>query len=158
MSECRILASTMPFQLQIYRCLPAIERADAIIDRLSIAVALGLLKVGERLPPEAALSEMFGVGGATLREALGGTAAAGNRRFLSTSVSWASESFPQGIAAGPLRPTRATPKDCGPLWFQGAAVLGEFPAPFRGCGSDCQLSQAMAARSSLAAWAGSAAP
>ena len=57
----------MPFQLQIYRCLPAIERADAIIDRLSTAVPLGLLKVGERLPPEAAL---FGVGGATLRDAL----------------------------------------------------------------------------------------
>ncbi|WP_267547386.1 FadR/GntR family transcriptional regulator [Arthrobacter sp. H14-L1] len=51
--------------------MPEIERADAIVDRITTAIALGLLKVGERLPPEAALSEMFGVGGATLREALG---------------------------------------------------------------------------------------
>ncbi|WP_426939041.1 FadR/GntR family transcriptional regulator [Pseudarthrobacter sp. S3] len=40
------------------------------MDRITKAIALGLLKVGERLPPEAALSDMFGVGGATLREAL----------------------------------------------------------------------------------------
>ncbi|ALE07835.1 transcriptional regulator [Arthrobacter sp. ERGS1:01] len=55
----------------MYRTLPEIERADAIVDRLTKAIALGLLKIGERLPPEAELSEMFGVGGATLREALG---------------------------------------------------------------------------------------
>jgi DNA-binding FadR family transcriptional regulator len=65
------LASPTPFESQIYRSLPEIERADAIVDRISTAISLGLLKVGERLPPEAALSEMFGVGGATLREALG---------------------------------------------------------------------------------------
>jgi len=59
-----------PFQSQIYRSLPEIERADAIVERITKAITLGLLKVGERLPPEAALSEMFGVGGATLREAL----------------------------------------------------------------------------------------
>lgn len=64
------MASPTPFESQIYRSLPEIERADAIVDRISTAIALGLLKVGERLPPEAALSEMFGVGGATLREAL----------------------------------------------------------------------------------------
>ncbi|BBX85227.1 FadR/GntR family transcriptional regulator [Mycolicibacterium aubagnense] len=64
------MATPTPFQSQIYRSLPEIERADAIVDRLSKAISLGLLKVGERLPPEAALSEMFGVGGATLREAL----------------------------------------------------------------------------------------
>ncbi|WP_036419449.1 FadR/GntR family transcriptional regulator [Mycobacterium sp. 155] len=64
------MATPTPFQSQIYRSLPEIERADAIVDRISKAIALGLLKVGERLPPEAALSEMFGVGGATLREAL----------------------------------------------------------------------------------------
>ncbi|MFE5708678.1 FadR/GntR family transcriptional regulator [Rhodococcus koreensis] len=69
-SERRLLATPTPFQSQIYRSLPEIERADAIVDRISKAIALGLLKVGERLPPEAALSEMFGVGGATLREAL----------------------------------------------------------------------------------------
>ncbi len=65
------MASPTSFQSQIYRSLPEIERADAIVDRITTAIALGLLKVGERLPPEAALSEMFGVGGATLREALG---------------------------------------------------------------------------------------
>ncbi|MDJ0315491.1 GntR family transcriptional regulator [Arthrobacter sp. H35-D1] len=59
------------FEPQIYRPLPEIERADAIVDRITKAIALGLLEVGQRLPPEAALSEMFGVGGATLREALG---------------------------------------------------------------------------------------
>ncbi|WP_427019229.1 FadR/GntR family transcriptional regulator (plasmid) [Pseudarthrobacter sp. P1] len=64
------MASPTLFHSQIYRSLPEIERADAIVDRISTAIALGLLKVGERLPPEAALSEMFGVGGATLREAL----------------------------------------------------------------------------------------
>ncbi|WP_115788230.1 FadR/GntR family transcriptional regulator [Arthrobacter silvisoli] len=64
------MASPTSFQSQIYRSLPEIERADAIVDRISTAIALGLLKVGERLPPEAALSDMFGVGGATLREAL----------------------------------------------------------------------------------------
>lgn len=65
------MASPTSFQSQIYRSLPEIERADAIVERISKAIGLGLLKVGERLPPEAALSEMFGVGGATLREALG---------------------------------------------------------------------------------------
>lgn len=64
------MASPTPFQSQIYRSLPEIERADAIVERISKAIGLGLLKVGERLPAEAALSEMFGVGGATLREAL----------------------------------------------------------------------------------------
>jgi DNA-binding FadR family transcriptional regulator len=64
------LASPTSFQSQIYRSLPEIERADAIVERISKAIGLGLLKVGERLPPEATLSDMFGVGGATLREAL----------------------------------------------------------------------------------------
>lgn len=64
------MAPPTSFQSQIYRSLPEIERADAIVARISKAIALGLLKVGERLPPEAALSDMFGVGGATLREAL----------------------------------------------------------------------------------------
>ncbi|GAA4024614.1 GntR family transcriptional regulator [Arthrobacter methylotrophus] len=64
------MASQTSFQSQIYRSLPEIERADAIVERISKAIGLGLLKVGERLPPEATLSDMFGVGGATLREAL----------------------------------------------------------------------------------------
>ncbi len=65
------MASPTSFEPQIYRPLPEIERADAIVGRITKAIAVGLLKVGERLPPEAALSDMFGVGGATLREALG---------------------------------------------------------------------------------------
>ena len=65
------MASPSSFEPHIYRPLPEIERADAIVGRITKAIALGLLKVGERLPPEAALSDMFGVGGATLREALG---------------------------------------------------------------------------------------
>jgi DNA-binding FadR family transcriptional regulator len=69
-SERRLLETPPPFEPQIYRSLPEIERADAIVNRISKAIAVGLLKLGERLPPEAALSEMFGVGPATLREAL----------------------------------------------------------------------------------------
>ena len=65
------MAPSPSFQTRIYRTLPEIERADAIVERITKAIALGLLKVGERLPPEATLSEMFGVGGQTLREALG---------------------------------------------------------------------------------------
>jgi DNA-binding FadR family transcriptional regulator len=64
------LASTTTFQAQVYRSLPETERSEAIVDRISKAIALGLLKVGERLPSETALSEMFGVASSTLREAL----------------------------------------------------------------------------------------
>lgn len=65
------MAPPSSVQSQIYRSLPEIERADAIVDRITKAIGIGLLKAGERWPPEAALSAMFGVGGATLREALG---------------------------------------------------------------------------------------
>lgn len=65
-----VLPSTAAFQAQIYRSLPETERAGAIVDRISKAIALGLLKVGERLPPETTLAEMFGVAPSTLREAL----------------------------------------------------------------------------------------
>lgn len=64
------MASTAAFQAQIYRSLPETERSEAIVDRISKAISLGLLKVGERLPPETTLSEMFGVAPSTLREAL----------------------------------------------------------------------------------------
>ncbi|WP_125615546.1 FadR/GntR family transcriptional regulator [Specibacter cremeus] len=64
------MASPTPFQSQIYQSLPETERADAIVNRISNAISLGLLRVGERLPTEIALSDMFGVAGATLREAL----------------------------------------------------------------------------------------
>ncbi|MBG6191327.1 DNA-binding FadR family transcriptional regulator [Arthrobacter sp. CAN_A212] len=64
------MAATTAFQAQVYRSLPETERSEAIVNRISKAIALGLLKVGERLPPETALSEMFGVAPSTLREAL----------------------------------------------------------------------------------------
>jgi DNA-binding FadR family transcriptional regulator len=69
-SQSKFPGPPTSFQTQIYRSLPEIERADAIVKRISNAVGLGLIKVGDRLPAEAALSNMFGVGGATLREAL----------------------------------------------------------------------------------------
>ncbi|GAA3860890.1 GntR family transcriptional regulator [Leifsonia kafniensis] len=64
------MVSTTALQAQVYRSLPETERSEAIVNRISKAIALGLLKVGERLPPELALSEMFGVAPSTLREAL----------------------------------------------------------------------------------------
>jgi len=64
------LASNTAFQAQVYRSLPETERSEAIVDRISKAISLGLLKVGERLPRETVLSEMFGVAPSTLREAL----------------------------------------------------------------------------------------
>ncbi|MHA7191536.1 FadR/GntR family transcriptional regulator [Arthrobacter sp. MDT2-16] len=64
------MAPTTAFQAHVYRSLPETERSDAIVNRISKAISLGLLKVGERLPSETALSEMFGVAPSTLREAL----------------------------------------------------------------------------------------
>lgn len=58
------------FQSQIYRPLPEMERADSIVERISKGITLGMLRVGERLPTEAELSEKFGVAAATLRDAL----------------------------------------------------------------------------------------
>ncbi|MDQ0736547.1 FadR/GntR family transcriptional regulator [Arthrobacter agilis] len=64
------MAPTPAFQAHVYRSLPETERSEAIVNRISKAISLGLLKVGERLPSETALSEMFGVAPSTLREAL----------------------------------------------------------------------------------------
>ncbi|AUI51483.1 FadR/GntR family transcriptional regulator [Arthrobacter crystallopoietes] len=64
------MASPPALQSQIYRSLPEKERSEAIVQRISTAIALGMLRVGERLPVESELSDMFGVAGATLREAL----------------------------------------------------------------------------------------
>ncbi|MCG2623261.1 FCD domain-containing protein [Arthrobacter sp. I2-34] len=64
------MASLPALQSQIYRTLPALERADTIAQRISTAISLGMLREGERLPAESELSEMFGVAGATLRDAL----------------------------------------------------------------------------------------
>ncbi|GAA1892911.1 GntR family transcriptional regulator [Paeniglutamicibacter psychrophenolicus] len=64
------MALNMSFQSQIYRSLPELERSDAIVNRISKAITLGMLRVGERLPNELEMSEMFGVAVATLRDAL----------------------------------------------------------------------------------------
>jgi DNA-binding FadR family transcriptional regulator len=45
-------------------------RADAIVDRLSTAISLGLIRQGEQLPVENQLTVMFGVATATVRDAL----------------------------------------------------------------------------------------
>lgn len=59
------------FESHVYRALPELVRANAIVRRLENAIALGMLRVGDRLPAEAELAESFGVAPATLREALG---------------------------------------------------------------------------------------
>jgi DNA-binding FadR family transcriptional regulator len=45
-------------------------RADAIVDRLSTAISLGIIRQGEQLPVENQLTVMFGVATATVRDAL----------------------------------------------------------------------------------------
>ncbi len=57
-------------QSQVFRPLPDVLRADAIVERLSSAISLGLLRRGEQLPVENQLTVMFGVATATVRDAL----------------------------------------------------------------------------------------
>jgi len=57
-------------QSQVFRPLPDVLRAEAIVDRLSTAISLGLLRQGEQLPIENQLAIMFGVATATVRDAL----------------------------------------------------------------------------------------
>jgi DNA-binding FadR family transcriptional regulator len=57
-------------QSQVFRPLPDVLRADAIVDRLTTAIILGLLRHGEQLPVENQLTTMFGVATATVRDAL----------------------------------------------------------------------------------------
>lgn len=57
-------------QSQVFRPLPDVLRAEAIVDRLSTAISLGLLRRGEQLPIENQLAVMFGVATATVRDAL----------------------------------------------------------------------------------------
>lgn len=45
-------------------------QGDGIAQRIATAISLGMLSVGERLPPEAELAGQFGVAVATLRKAL----------------------------------------------------------------------------------------
>lgn len=58
------------FRSQVFRPLPDVLRADAIVERLSTAISLGLLRHGEQLPVENQLTIMFGVATATVRDAL----------------------------------------------------------------------------------------
>lgn len=64
------MAELADFTAQIYRPLPELDRADAIVQRINTAVSLGLIRPGDQLPAELELAEMFGVAVATLREAL----------------------------------------------------------------------------------------
>lgn len=57
-------------QSQVFRPLPDVLRADAIVERLSTAISLGLIRHGEQLPVENQLTAMFGVATATVRDAL----------------------------------------------------------------------------------------
>jgi len=54
----------------VFRPLPDVLRADAIAERLTTAISLGLLRQGEKLPVESQLIDMFGAAGATVRDAL----------------------------------------------------------------------------------------
>ncbi|MFJ4210910.1 FadR/GntR family transcriptional regulator [Paenarthrobacter sp. NPDC089675] len=64
------MAGATDFSAQIYRPLPELDRADAIVQRIVTAVSLGLIRPGDQLPAELELADMFGVAVATLREAL----------------------------------------------------------------------------------------
>ena len=57
-------------QSQVFRPLPDILRSDAIVERLTTAITLGLLRHGEQLPVENQLTAMLGVATATVRDAL----------------------------------------------------------------------------------------
>lgn len=57
-------------QSQVFRPLPDVLRAEAIVERLTTAITLGLLRQGEQLPVENQLTAMFGVATATVRDAL----------------------------------------------------------------------------------------
>ncbi|GAA1607089.1 GntR family transcriptional regulator [Leucobacter chromiireducens subsp. chromiireducens] len=48
----------------------SLPQGDGIAQRIATAISLGMLSVGERLPPEAELASQFGVAVATLRKAL----------------------------------------------------------------------------------------
>ena len=57
-------------QWHVFRPLPGALRTEAIVDRLTTAIALGLLRQGEQLPVENQLTSLFGVATATIRDAL----------------------------------------------------------------------------------------
>lgn len=57
-------------QSQVFRPLPDALRAEAIVERITTAISLGLLRQGEQLPVENQLTALFGVATATVRDAL----------------------------------------------------------------------------------------
>jgi len=57
-------------QSQVFRPLPDLLRSGAIVERLTTAISLGLLRHGDQLPVENQLTAMFGVATATVRDAL----------------------------------------------------------------------------------------
>lgn len=58
------------YHRHIYRALPNADRAATVYERLHDAMSLGLLRVGDKLPSEADLTDRFGVSLLTVREAL----------------------------------------------------------------------------------------
>lgn len=127
-------------QSQVFRPLPDVLRADAIVERLTTAISLGLLRRGEQLPVENQLTSMFGVATATVRDALqtlrdqgiietrrgrsGGTFIIGtphtapavlHQRLLAMSMAdlrdMADEQLATGLATVRLAAERALPQD-----------------------------------------------
>lgn len=127
-------------QSQVFRPLPDVLRAEAIVDRLTTAISLGVLRQGEQLPVENQLTSMFGVATATVRDALqtlrdqgiietrrgrsGGTFIIGtpitspevlHQRLLARSMAdlrdMADEQLATGLAAVRLAGERALPED-----------------------------------------------
>ncbi len=85
-----------PLQDVLFPAVGAEGRVEAVVRRLGEAIGLGLLDVGERLPPEADLAARFDVAAATLREALGILRQAG---MLETRRGRGGGTFVRGYAA-----------------------------------------------------------
>jgi len=69
-SERRPAAPAPGLQDALFPAVGGEGRVEAVVRRIGEAIALGLLDVGERLPPEAELAARFEVAPVTLREAL----------------------------------------------------------------------------------------
>lgn len=66
----RVVAGAAALREHIYRALPEIDRAEAIVGRLRDSMSVGLLHEGDRLPSELEMAESFGVSPTTVRDAL----------------------------------------------------------------------------------------
>jgi DNA-binding FadR family transcriptional regulator len=64
------MAELTDFRAQLYRPLPELDRAEAIVQRIVSGISVGMIRPGDQLPAESELAEMFGVAIATLRDAL----------------------------------------------------------------------------------------